>query len=331
MGNGVQAVGTVVTMLVGILSIGIVGCGDGSRGAGVETQTARAGSGKNEEKPTEDFGPEHFDRSTTIDNPWFPLKPGTRFVWEGTSVDDEGDEEPHHVVFAVTDLTKVIGGVRALVCWDRDLIDGELVETELVFFAQDNDGAVWSLGEYPEEYEDGEFVAAPCWIHGVEDARAGIVMPARPRLGTPSFSQGWAPSVGFTDRGVVFQMGQKTTVPLGSYEDVLVIDESSKEEPDAHALKYYARGVGCVRVGSRGEGDREALELIEVEQLGEEELAEARDNALKLERRAYDISKDVYAHTEPLERISPSEEVQSRMSAGAFGAGRRPSPNRDGL
>jgi hypothetical protein len=239
---------------------------------------------KTPEKVWEDFDPNNFDHSTNIDNEWFPLKPGTRLTWEGTTIEDDGTAVPHRVVFTVTDLTKVIAGVRTVVCWDQDYSDGELVETELVFFAQDNDGTVWHLGQYPEEYEDGEFVAAPCWLHDFEDAKAGIMMKAKPQLGTPSYSQGWAPAVDWTDRGQTYQMGQKIFVPAGSYEDVLVIDETARSEPDAHQLKYYARGVGNIKVGWMGEGEKtkETLELVKVVQLDPKALAEARAAALKL-------------------------------------------------
>ena len=60
---------------------------------------------------------------------------------------------PHRFVMNVTDLTKVIGGVRSVVTWDLDYTDGELVEAELAFFAQDKEGNVWRMGEYPEEYD----------------------------------------------------------------------------------------------------------------------------------------------------------------------------------
>ncbi len=253
-------------------------------------------------KNFEDFDSKNFDRSTRIDNEWFPLKPGTRWVYEGFSFED-GKRLPHRVVSTVTDLSKVIAGVRAIVVWDQDYSAGKLGETEIIFFAQDKDGNVWHLGEYPEVYEGGKLVEAPAWIHGIQDAKAGIIMKAEPRLGTPSYSEGWAPSVPWTDRGVVYQMGQKTCVPLKCYEDVLVIDETSKEEPNAHQLKYYARGVGYVRVGWRGKGEKtkETLELVKVEQLSPAALAEARAEALKLEKRAYQISKKVYAHTPPAE------------------------------
>jgi hypothetical protein len=244
-----------------------------------------------------------FAQSTRVTNEWMPLIPGTRLVYEGTTVEDDGTAVPHRVEIHVTDLTKVIGGVRSLVTWDLDYSDGELVEAELAFFAQDTGGTVWRMGEYPEEYEDGKFVAAPAWIHGFEEARAGIMMPGRPQPGTPSYAQGWGPAVGWTDRGQVDQVGQRTCVPAGCYEDVLVIAETSASEPDAAQLKYYARGVGNVRVGWRGAGEktRETLELTKVERLDDAALAAVRAKALAMERNAYERSAAVYAKTPPAE------------------------------
>lgn len=261
------------------------------------------------ERQLEDFSAAKFDRPTIIDNEWLPLQPGTRWTWEGTTVDDEGDEEPHTVIFTVTDLSKEIDGVRTIVCWDRDFADGELEETELVFFAQDNEGNVWHLGQYPEEYEDGEFAAAPTWLHGINDGKAGIMMKAVPKVGSPSYSQGLSLSTNWTDRAEVFQVGQKTTVPFGTFEDVLVMQEWDQEEPESRQLKYYARGVGNVRVGWRAakDTDQEVLELVKVEQLSESELAKAREEVLKLEKHGYEVSKDVYAKSKPIQRLEPAE------------------------
>jgi len=258
-----------------------------------------------QETKLEDFNSKNFDgRSTSVDNAWFPLKPGTRFVYEGSTVEDDGKAVPRRVVFTVTDLTKVIDGVRAVVVWDVDYKAGKLSETELAFFAQDNDGNVWHLGQYPEEWEKGKFAKAPAWLHGREDARAGIAMKVKPQRGTPSYSQGWGPKVNWTDRAVVDQVGQKTCVRKGCYEDVLVIAETSREEPDAEHLKYYARGVGNIRVGWRGKGEKtkETLELVEVVQLDPKALAEASAKALDLEKRAYMLSKKVYGGTPPADR-----------------------------
>jgi len=275
---------------------------------GVAGGVARAQKTDAPEKEFEDFDRNSFDRSTNIDNPWFPLKPGTRWVYRGSTTEG-GKRFPHRLVTIVTDLTKVIDGVRTVVVWIEDYKAGKLDEAELAFFAQERDGTVWYLGEYPEEYFKGRMVKAPAWIHGLKDSRAGIAMYAAPRLETPSYSQGWGPSVSWTDRATVDQMGQKTCVPLRCYEDVLVIAETSKAEPDAQQLKYYARGVGKVRVGWRGQGEKlqEVLELTEFSQLGPEALAKAREAALKLERSAYDVSKEVYGETSPAEHMTRAQ------------------------
>lgn len=251
----------------------------------------------------EAFDNSNFNNSTTIDNEWFPLTPGTQFVYEGATVED-GESIPHRLEFTVTDLTKEIDGVRTVVAWIVDYSDGELVEKEVSFYAQDNDGNVWYLGEHPEEYEDGEFVVAPTWIHGLAGAQAGISMTAAPQLETPSYSQGWGPAVDFRDRGQVSEMGQEVCVPVDCYEDVLVIEEFTREEPNAFQLKYYARDVGHVRVGWRGEdAQQEELELVELIELTPEGLAEIRELALDLEAHAYQISEDVYGQTLPAEPL----------------------------
>jgi hypothetical protein len=254
------------------------------------------------ERPFETFDYDNFDRATTIDNDWLPLPPGAQLIQRGITFEG-GRRVRHRVVLTVTDLTKVVDGIRVVVAWERDYAADELVETELAFFAQDNDGNVWHLGQYPEEYENGEFVDAPAWIAGVENARAGIAMKAHPERGAPSYSQGWGPAVNWRDRAQVYRMDQRTCVPVGCYEDVLVMEEFSREEPGAFQLKYYARGVGNIRVGWRGDDpSKEELGLVKFVQLGPHAIAQVRAMALKLERRAYEISADVYGRTPPAER-----------------------------
>jgi hypothetical protein len=246
-----------------------------------------------------DFDPELFHDPTTVDNRWFPLRPGTQLIYEG-AVTEDGKRIGHRVVFTVTDLTKVIEGVRTVVAWDRDYTQGELVETELAFFAQDDHGNVWHLGQYPEEYEDGKLVDAPAWIAGLAGARAGIAMKAEPHLGAPDYSQGYAPPpIRWIDRARVYRVGQETCVPAGCYENVLVTEEFERNKPGAFQLKFYAPGVGNVRVGWRGpkEEEKERLVLVEAVQLDPEGLAQIRREALELEARAYRISPDVYGRT----------------------------------
>jgi hypothetical protein len=126
-------------------------------------------------------------------------------------------------------------------------------------------------------------------------------MWAEPRLGTPGYAQGYAPPpINWIDRRKVYKVGQKTCVPVGCYEDVLVIEEFERNKPRAYQLKYYAPGVGDVRVGWRGpaEEEKEGLELVKDVRLSPQELAEACADALKLEKHAYEL-KDFYSKTQP--------------------------------
>ena len=242
---------------------------------------------------------DNFKHPTVIDNKWSPMRPGTRWVYEGTSKEDDGKIVPHRITVTVTGLTKIVGGVRTVVSYDLDYSDGQLVEAELAFYAQDNEGNVWQFGEYPEEYEDGKFIKAPTWIHGLKGSRAGLIMPASPQLGSKDFSEGWGPAVGWKDRGLVYQNAQKVSVPAGVFEDVLVIKESAAGEQDAEQLKYYAPGIGSVRTGFLGsDADvTETLELVRVEQIDRKTLREIDQKALQLEAAAYKRSKDVYSKT----------------------------------
>jgi hypothetical protein len=251
----------------------------------------------------EDFDSNNFPADPKVDNQWLPLVPGTQFVYDGQVVGPDG-RTPHRVVFTVTDVTKVVNGVRTMVVWDRDMSDGELAEEELAFHAQDTDGTVWLLGEYPEEHEDGVFVGAPStWIAGRADAQAGILMRAVPRVGTPAYFQGIAPDVEFQDKARVSEEHQKTCVPAGCYHDVLVIDEwNPLEQPqDGHQFKYHAPGVGVVRIEAVGGEEQETLKLVKVKHLGAKALARANQRVLKLDKRAYRVAGDVYRHTPPAE------------------------------
>ncbi len=255
---------------------------------------------------TECGGSNVFDRrdfspaSTMIDNRWMPLIPGTAFILDGVA-NRGGGLLPHRVIFTVTNLTKDIGGVNTVVLWDRDYTDGHLQEAELAFFAQDDEGSVWVMGEYPEEYENDVFIGAPStWIATYSGADAGIILPGRKKLeSTSPFLQGWAPDVNFLDCGRVFSRGGTVCVPYSCYENAVVIDEwSPLDVAAAHQRKYYAPGVGNVSIGAVDDPEGETLVLVNILRLTPEELAEARKETLKLEARAYEIN-DVYRHTAP--------------------------------
>jgi hypothetical protein len=279
-------------LALGMLSALLATAGSGE--AGAQAPKPLTGSAA-------DFKRAQFDNSTRITNKWLPLKPGMQFVYEGSAIPEgEKTRQSRRVVSTVTDLSKSIAGVRTLVIWERDYTAGKLGESEIAFFAQDNAGNVWLLGEYPEEYENGKFAAAPTWITGKKGARAGIAMLANPRLGTPAYSQGYAPPpVDFRDRARVYKRGQKTCVPVKCYKDVLVTEEFEQGVAGVFHLKYYAPGVGLVRVGWRGakELEKETLALVKRQQLSAQALANARTEALQLDKNAYKRSSAVYGKT----------------------------------
>jgi hypothetical protein len=285
---------TISALLVAMLTL--AACG--AEGAKLAATQADPGNRTVREK---DFDPKgNFSAPTQVDNRWHPLVPGTQFVFEGRSNRGLG-QRPHRVIFTVTGLTKEVDGVDAVVLFDRDINRGKLLEAEITFFAQDDDGNVWNFGEYPEEYAaDGSFDGAPStWLSGSQGARAGVLMRGDPQPGTPPYMQGSAPKIGFGDTANVLRYLAKHCVPVGCFENVLVVDENNPLDPgDGHQLKFYAEAVGNISVApGKGGKEREILELVKVQTLRPNTLAKLDRWALRLDRRAYRTVKNVWARS----------------------------------
>lgn len=234
------------------------------------------------------FDPANFRDPTRVDNRWMPLVPGTQFTLEGRA-NTGGRVLPHQIVLTATDLVKEIDGVRTLVAWDVDTDKGQLAESELAFFAQDNDGNVWTLGEYPEIYRDGKLTGAPdTWIAGVSRAEGGVQVRSEPTVGGGEYLQGISPDIEFLDCAKDVKTGERTCVPTGCYDNVLVVDERSPLEPDSGVQrKFYAPGVGNVRVEAVGDPEGETLVLVKVAPPTPQSLAGARAEATALDERAF--------------------------------------------
>jgi hypothetical protein len=124
--------------VAGLLLFAAAGC-SGGPGQSAGKNTGQGDTGHSNVVSAKDFSLSRFSDSTDVTNKWFPLKPGTQFVFEGHAEDD-GERLQRRVVTTVTDLTKFIADVRTVVVWDRDYDDGELIESEIAFFAQDTSG-----------------------------------------------------------------------------------------------------------------------------------------------------------------------------------------------
>jgi hypothetical protein len=250
-------------------------------------------------KTAAEFDPANFPNSPKIDNQWIPLAPGMQFVLAVEANQGEG-VLPHRVVSTVTDLTKVVNGVPAVVILETDVNAGVLEKSKLAFQAQDNAANVWNLGEFPADFDDkGNFERAPnTWISGLSHAEPGNIMLGNPQLGTPEYLQGWSPDIDFLGCAKVYKMQQTTCVPVGCYDNVLITEEwSPLERESRHQRKYYAPGVGNIRVGAVGDPE-ETLALAEISQLSPEDLAKVRQEALTLEKTAYEVNA-LYRQTSP--------------------------------
>lgn len=240
-----------------------------------------------------------FSHPTKIDNEFFPLEPGTEWVYKGT-VTEAGGSTPHEVIFTVSTLTKVIDGVKTRVVWDRDFGDGELEEVELAFFAQDDKGRVWNFGEYPEEYANGKFDGAPnVWITGLDGARGGIHMLADPEVGD-AYVEGLVRKIDFYDVSTVAAKGLNNCVPTGCYDDVLYVKETSPlDKTSGIQTKYYAPDTGLIRIGAIGGDSQERMTLRSMKVLHGDALDAVDQEVKRLDRRGHRIS-DVYSETDPV-------------------------------
>jgi hypothetical protein len=227
-------------------------------GCGAEKKAAGTGSGglvQGSERVKLD--PAQF--TTKIDNPYWPMKPGTRWVYRETA----GDGPPNRVVVTVTDRTKrVAAGVVGRVIHDRVTQGGRLVEDTLDWYAQDDDGNVWYLGEATKEYEHGKVSSTKgSWEAGVHGAQAGVIMPATPRVGMTYRQEYLAGEA--EDRARVLTLDERVEVPAGSFERVLMTRDWTPLEPDVVEHKFYARGTGPVLTldVSGGSGREELLRV----------------------------------------------------------------------
>ena len=197
------------------------------------------------------------DFVATVDNPFFPLPPGTRFTF--------GGDEDNKVT--VLSETKLILGVTTTVVHDEVYADGALEEDTLDYYAQDRDGNVWYFGEKTAELKDGKVTStAGSWEAGVHGGQPGIVMLAVPRVGDSyrqEFLKGEA-----EDLAQVTAVSGSIKVPAGSWSgaDVLVTEEWTPLEPDVREQKTYARGVGIVETRVL-KGGHEVITLDKIDHL----------------------------------------------------------------
>jgi hypothetical protein len=192
-----------------------------------------------------------------IDNPYFPLMPGTNFIYEGQT--PEGLE---HVEFFVTHKTRRILGVTTVEVHDTVTTNGKVTEDTLDWFAQDRAGNVWYFGENTEELIGGRpSTLAGTFTAGKNGAKPGIVAKAHPAIGDfyrQEFDLGNA-----EDYGAVESLSETVTVPAGTFTNCLKTPETTPLEPTLHEAKFYAPGVGQILTVDLDTGQKSELIRIE--------------------------------------------------------------------
>ncbi|WP_144118380.1 hypothetical protein [Catellatospora sichuanensis] len=259
--------------------------------------------------PPARFRPRDFSDSADLDNAYQPLRPGTELTLQAVA-NDGGALLPHVVVLTATDLVKKIDGVWTRVLWQRDWRDGVAEVSALVFQAQDDDGAVWQLGEYPELIDDELPAGAPgAWIAGVTGARAGIVVPGDPDEDEPPYLRADAPGIGLLRCAfVVDTAADEVCAPAICYDDALIVEEFSPllAPPVRHA---YAPGIGLI-AAAQANSDGETLFLSGRRGLSIAERLAADWQVVQLEDRAYE-SSGVYADTSPMRFHAGDEQAEA--------------------
>jgi hypothetical protein len=204
--------------------------------------------------PSPSVEPARF--TSQVDNPFLPLVPGTRWVYEGDT--EDGRER---IVVEVTGETRRIMGVDCVVVRDTVTLDGEVTEDTFDWYAQDDAGAVWYFGEDTTAFEDGVPSKEGSWEAGVDGAEPGIAMEADPQVGDAYRQEYLAGEA--EDHGEVLSLDEHAAVPFGTFDHVLMTEDTTPLEPDVVEHKYYARGIGVVlEVDVAGGSER--VELVEL-------------------------------------------------------------------
>jgi hypothetical protein len=257
-------VGAAVTLLATLAA----GCGSGGGSStsvsSVPTSSAASSTGAAASlaPTTGTYSPKinPADFVATIDNRYFPLKPGTAWRYQGVQ---EDGKTPQTDDVVVTSQTKDILGVKSTVVRDTVSSRGKPVERTFDWYAQDRAGNVWYMGEDASEVKNGRFVrAADSWEAGVNGAQPGIIMPGDPQP-DGSYRQEYYPGHA-EDQATILGSGGPLTVPDRSFQQTLLTEEKApRVDPGVVERKYYVAGVGEVKEQVVS-GNHEQIQLVSV-------------------------------------------------------------------
>ena len=236
------------SLAVAIAVLALAACG----GEGSKSRSSTSSGLPQGTKPVQ-LDPADF--TTIIDNPYWPMRPGSHWVYREVE-----NGEAQRVDVTVTNQTKTLEGIEARVVHDRVSRNGETLEDTHDWYAQDSAGNLWYLGEDTAEYENGKLkTKAGTWAAGVDGAEPGVVVPAHPKQGMTYREEYYA---GHAEDGAeVLGVNSQVQVPFGRFQNALLTRNFSTIEPTVEEMKLYAKGVGPVMelLVSGGSGRTELL------------------------------------------------------------------------
>lgn len=180
------------------------------------------------------------DFTTRIDHEYWPMRPGTTWRYR-----ERGGGEVATVRVTVTHRTKLIEGIRTRVVHDVVRVDDRVTENTFDWYAQDDGGSIWYLGERTREYEAGQIVSTEgSWRHGRHGAQAGVILPARLRDGCGYREEYRADHA--EDQARILSTSEAIRTPTGFHRRVLQTANTTPLQRNLLENKFYARGVGPV-------------------------------------------------------------------------------------
>ena len=246
-----------VTALAAVAALSAYGAGGASDNNAAAAVATRSTPRRALPQGSEPVNLRPADFTTKIDNPYWPMSPGSKWVYSET--DSQGKNE--QVVVKVTNKTKkVANGIEARVVVDTATENGVPLEVTEDWYAQDKHGNIWYLGEHTTSYENGVVDTSGSFEAGVGGAQPGIALPANPKPGM-SYRQEYIKGEA-EDRGAVITVGaEQVEVPFGFFnKSVLMTRDLSTIEPKVQELKFYAPGVGpLLSMHTDGPGGRAVL------------------------------------------------------------------------
>ncbi len=222
---------------------------------------------------SEEFSQEFVDPreigKSVSPNPYLPLIAGNQWVYQSTTINEEGEEEIENNVVTVTDKTKLIDGIRCLTVTDVEMDGEDIIESTDDWYAQDIYGNVWYCGEISENFElfEGDDPEIPelvdidgSWKSGREGAKAGILLPSVPQIGeTIRQEVAWGDAEDIIE---ILATDASESAPGGSCTNsCLQTFDYTPLDPEALEHKFYVPGLGLIVEVDLTNGDRN--ELIE--------------------------------------------------------------------